>query len=107
MKELAHKLSDAKYFSKLDVKNGYWSIKFDPESHLLTTFNSPFGRYCFQGMLFGLVMSQDVFQQKMDMILEECPCTLGQIDDVIVYGKHLREDQFKVTMYPPEIIALT
>lgn len=36
-------------------------------------------------MLFGLVMSQDVFQQKMDMILEQCPGTIGLIDDVVVY----------------------
>lgn len=61
-----HKLSDAKYFSKLDAKNGYWLIKLDPESQLLTTFNSLFGRYCFQRMPFGLIMSQYVFQQKMD-----------------------------------------
>ena len=29
MKELLHKLSGAKFFSKLDVKNGYWSVKLD------------------------------------------------------------------------------
>ena len=38
-------------------------------------------------MPFGLVMSQDVFMQKMDMILEKCSGTLGLIDNVIVYGK--------------------
>ena len=62
MEELSHKLSGTKFFSKLDAKNGYWSVKLDRESQLLTTFNSPFGRYCFQRMPFGLVMSQDVFQ---------------------------------------------
>ena len=38
-------------------------------------------------MLFGLVMSQEVFRQKMDMILEGCPGTLGLKDYIIVYGK--------------------
>ena len=47
MEELSHKLSGAKFFSKLDAKNGYRSVKLDRESQLLTTFNSPFGRYCF------------------------------------------------------------
>ena len=28
-------------------------------------------------------MSQDVFQQKMDMIIEKCPWALALIDDVI------------------------
>ena len=91
MKELAHKLSGAQYFSKLDAKNGYWSILFDAESQLLTTFHSPFGRFCFRRMPFGLVMSQDVFMQRMDMILEKCSGTIGLIDDVIVYGKTKEE----------------
>ena len=33
-------------------------------------------------MPFGLVMFQDVFMQRMDMILEKCPGTIGLIDDV-------------------------
>ena len=32
-------------------------------------------------------MSQDVFQQEMDMILESCPGTLGIADDVAVFGR--------------------
>ena len=81
----------AQHFSKQDAKNGYWSIKLDAKSQLLTTFHSPFGRFYFQKMLFGLVMSLDVFMQKMDMILEKCPDTLGLIDDVIVDGKTKEE----------------
>ena len=36
-------------------------------------------------------MSQDVFMQKMDIILEKCPGTLGLIDDVIVNEKTKEE----------------
>ena len=86
MEELSYKLSGAKFFSKLDAKNGYWSVKLDRESQLLTTLNYPFGRCCFQRMPFGLVMSQDVFQQRMDMIIGECTGALALIDDVIVHG---------------------
>ena len=52
MEELAHKLSGAQHFSKLDAKNGYWSILLDEESQLLTTFHSPFERFCFRRMPF-------------------------------------------------------
>ena len=38
-------------------------------------------------MPFGLVMSQDLFQQRMDQIQEKCPGTLGIADDIAVYGK--------------------
>ena len=91
MEELSHKLSGAKFFSKLGAKNGYWSVKLDRESQLLTTFNSPFGRYCFQRMPFDKVMSQDVFQQRIDMIIGECTGALALIDDVIVHGKTKEE----------------
>ena len=37
MDELSHKLSGAKFFSKLDAKNGFWSVKLDKESELLNT----------------------------------------------------------------------
>ncbi|XP_011670764.1 uncharacterized protein K02A2.6-like [Strongylocentrotus purpuratus] len=85
--EVIHKLSGARHFSKLDAKNGYWSIKLDHDSSLLTTFNSPFGRYRYLRMPFGLAMSQDVFQQRMDEILEGCPGTIGIADDIVVFGK--------------------
>lgn len=87
LEELTHKFAGSKFFSKLDAKNGYWSVELDSESQLLTTFNSPFGRFCFNRMPFGLVMSQDVFQQRMDQILEQCPGTIGIADDVAVFGQ--------------------
>ena len=36
-------------------------------------------------------MSQDDFMQRMDMILEKGPGTIGLIDDIIVYGKTKEE----------------
>ena len=85
--EITHRLTGSRYFSKLDAKNGYWSIKLDEDSSLMTTFNSPFGRYRYLRMSFGLSMSQDVFQQRMDEILEGCPGVVGIADDIIVSGK--------------------
>ena len=61
LEELSHKLTGATTFSKLDAKSGYWAIQLDEESQLLTTFNSPLGRYCFKRLPFGLRTSQDVF----------------------------------------------
>lgn len=91
VEELTYQLADAKYFSKMDAKNGYWSVKLDSESSRLTTFNTPFGRYLYLRMPFGLVMSQDVFQMKMDQVLERCPGTIGVADDVVVFGKSIEE----------------
>ena len=53
----------------------------------MTTFNSPFGRFCFRILPFGLNLSQDVFQERMDCILEKCPGTISIADDVGVFGR--------------------
>ena len=84
--EITHKFSGSTIFSKLDARHGYWSVLLDEESSYLTTFNSPFGRYRFLRLPFGLCVSQDVFQHRMDQILEKCPGTVGIADDVGVYG---------------------
>ena len=59
LEEISHQFQGAKYFSKLDAKAGYWSVGLDEESQLLTTFRTPFGRYKFRKLLFGLSISQD------------------------------------------------
>ena len=42
---VATKLSNAKVFSVLDAKSRFWQIRLDEESSMLTTFNTPFGRF--------------------------------------------------------------
>ena len=86
VEEVAHEFANSCYFTKLDSHHGYWSIVLDEESSLLTTFNSPFGRYCFLHFPFGLVCSQDIFQKKMDQFLKECPGCIGIADDITVHG---------------------
>ena len=81
------KLAGATVFSKLDARHGYWSVSLDEESSMKTTFNSPFGRYRFLRLPFGLNLSQDVFQERMDLIPEQCPGTISIADDVGVFGR--------------------
>ena len=66
VEEVAHEFAHSHYFTKLDAYHGYWLIILDQESSLLTTFNSPFGRYHFLQLPFGHVCSQDILQKKMD-----------------------------------------
>ena len=86
VEEVAHKFAHSHFFTKLDAHHGYWSIILDQDSSLLTSFNSPFSRYCFLQLPFGLVCSQDIFQKKMDQILEECQGCIGIADDITVHG---------------------
>lgn len=87
MEELAHRFSKAKVFSKLDAKSGYWAIELEEESQLLTTFNSPFGRFCFRRLPFGLKVSGDVFNAAMQKILDGLNGVISIHDDVTVFGE--------------------
>ena len=46
--EIISEMAGAKFFSKLDASNGYWTIKVDEESSNLLTFGKAFGRYKFK-----------------------------------------------------------
>ena len=84
VEELNPLFANAKVFSKLDAKAGYWSVRLSKESQLLTTFQTPFGRYCWQRLPFGLNVPQDIFQARMDQILEGLPGVTGITEDVCV-----------------------
>ena len=89
--EITHKLSGAKVFSKLDMKDGFWSIHFDTPSSYITTFNTCKGHYWFLHIPFGLKMSQDVFQMQMDQITDRLPGIIAIHDDICVYGNDMAE----------------
>ena len=87
VEEITHELAGSRKFTKLDGTSSYLCIVLDYESSLLTTFNTPWGRYRFIRLPFGLACSQDIFQRMMDQILERCEGVIGIADDVVVHGK--------------------
>ena len=89
--EILPKLHGKKYFSVIDTKKGYWHVELDKESSLLTTFNTPFGRYRFNRLPFGLWMSQDIFQPKLDAVYAGIDNVTGIADDIIVAGATAEE----------------
>ena len=91
LEEISHKISGATVFSKLDAKDGFWSIHLDTPSSYLTTFNTHKGRYRYLHMPFGLKMSQDVFQMHMDQITDRLPGIIAIHNDICVYGKTREE----------------
>ena len=85
--DITSKLNGAKYFSVLDATKGYWSIKLEKNSSMLTTFNTPFGRYRYLRLPMGIRSSQDLFQRKVDETFESLPGVTSICDDVLVFGR--------------------
>ena len=53
--------------SKIDANSGFWILPLDAMSQLLTTFDTPWGPYCFLKLPFGFCESQYFFQFYLDL----------------------------------------
>jgi len=54
VEETLAQLSGAQVFTKLDANSGFWQIPLARNSRVLTTFITPFGRYCFNVLPFDI-----------------------------------------------------
>ena len=91
LEDIAPKLVGAQYFSKLDASSGFWQIPLHPASAKLTTFITPFGRFCFKRLPFGITCAPEIFQcLKTDLLKNEEGCE-AIMDDIIVFGKSAEE----------------
>ncbi len=63
--ETLSKLAGGRWYSKLDAANGFYQIQLAKESRHLTTFITPFGRFCFNRLPFGISSAPEFYQKKM------------------------------------------
>lgn len=76
----------ARLFSVVDLKSGYWHVKLDDESAALTCMNTPFGRYRWLRMPFGLKVSSEIFQKQLHRALWDVEGVVCVADDIVVIG---------------------
>ena len=84
--EVLPQLFGKKFKTVIDTKKGYFHVPLDEESSYLCTFNTPFGRYRFKRLPFGVIVSQDIFQRKLDEVYRNIPGVTGIADDIIISG---------------------
>ena len=75
-----------KYFTVKDATSGFWHIPLDFRNSLLTTFNTPWGKYRWLRMPFGLKVSGNVFHKRLDRVIRLVPGVLGIADDIVIHG---------------------
>ena len=86
LEDVTHKLAGAKTFTKLDATSGFWQIPLSEKTAKLTTFLTPFGRYYFNRLPFGISLAPEIFQRTMEKILEGIDGVVCFMDDVVVCG---------------------
>lgn len=89
--EMTAKLSGATVFSSLDAASGICQIPLHPDSCKLTTFITPFGRYCFKRLPFGITSAPEIFQRKMMETLQGLEGVEVFMDDILVYGTTMEQ----------------
>ena len=80
-------LRGAKIFSTLDLRSRYFHINLDEESKAKTAFLTPFGKYEFNSVPFGLAQAPAYFQQLISMVLQDCrDFVMAYLDDIVIFS---------------------
>ena len=76
----------------LNLRTGYHHILLDKPSIPKTAFNSPFRKYEYIKVPFGLAQAPAYFQELMTGILKDFNFAIAYLDDIIIFSKTLKED---------------
>lgn len=87
VEEILPELNEAMVFSTVDAKRGFWQIELDEESSKMCTFFTPYGRYRFLRLPFGIAPAMEIYQRKQNEILHGLDGIAVIADDILVYGK--------------------
>ena len=95
VEDIFSQLNGAKYFSTLDLRAGYHHIILTADSIPNTAFTSPFGKYEYVKVPFGLAQAPAYFQELMTGVLKNLPFAMAYLDDIIIYSstpeEHLQD----------------
>ena len=84
--DLLPDLTDARVLTKVDLASAFWHLELDRESSMLTTFATPYGRYRWLRLPFGLSVSSEIFQKRLHQELQGLPGVKCIADDILIHG---------------------
>lgn len=107
--DIEAELAGAKIFTRLDANAGFHQIPLDEETSRICTFATPFGRYRFLRLPFGISSASEVFQQTLSSIFDALSGVKVYVDDILVWGRSRQEhdERLKSVLEAAERAGLT
>uniref|UniRef100_A0A182ZGV6 Reverse transcriptase domain-containing protein n=1 Tax=Biomphalaria glabrata TaxID=6526 RepID=A0A182ZGV6_BIOGL len=73
IEDILENLEKGDKFSKIDIRQAYFTLQIDEASKHLTTINTHKGLYVYNRLVFGITSAPMIRQRTMDIILNELP----------------------------------
>ena len=84
MDERLPRLAQAKGFSVLDARNGFWQVQLDDESSNLTKIAISFGHYQWKRLPLSISHAPNIFEEELDCAIPGLVGTFAVFDDILV-----------------------
>ena len=89
--ELLRDMSVSQFFSKIDLKMGFYQFILSPESRDITTFSTHVGTYRYKRLMFGISAAPEIYQREVANIISGITGVANLADDIIIHGKSKAE----------------
>jgi hypothetical protein len=91
-------MSGVKVMSTIDLESGFWQAPVTPDSVPLLTFATPWGRYQYLRLPFGLSNAPEEFHRRLVDALKDIPGVIVYLDDVFVGGEDTKQHDERLAM---------
>ncbi len=81
-------ISSATVMSTIDLESGFWQAPVTEDSIPLLTFGTPWGRYQYLRLPFGLSNAPEEFHRRLVDALKDIPGVIVYLDDIFVHGEN-------------------
>jgi hypothetical protein len=95
MEELFDRLQGARYFSKIDLRTGFYQILLAHEDRAKTAFRTRYGHFEWTVLPMGLTNAPATFQHLMNSTFQSLlyQCVLVFLDDIVIFSHSLEQHE--------------